>query len=97
MMNLLLRICRKISTKSNTAHSRAAQPACVADAAARPQDRGVFERQMHTTVIPIYRAAQLTRIPLGRTVNAQAKDASTLLRGSYNGGYLRRLTSLRYM
>ena len=46
---------------------RGAQPACVADAAARPQDRGVFERQMHTTVIPIYRAAQLTRIPLERS------------------------------
>ena len=42
----------------------ATQPAAVADAAARPQDRGVFERQMHTNVIPIYWCGAAKRQPV---------------------------------
>ena len=45
--------------------SAGAQPAAVADAAARPQDRGVFERQIDTIVIPFYRCGAAKRQPVG--------------------------------
>ncbi len=43
----------------------AAQQAAVADAAVRPRDRGVFERQMHTTAFPIYRGGAAKRQGVG--------------------------------
>jgi hypothetical protein len=43
----------------------AAQPAAVADAAARPRDRAFFEGQYRSDVVPLYRCGAAKRQPVG--------------------------------
>ena len=59
-----------------------AQPAAVADAAARPRDRAFFDIQNHTTVIPVYRCGAAKRHTVGRLSLIPLSRSSRLVYGA---------------
>jgi hypothetical protein len=58
----------------------AAQPAAVADAAARPQDRSLFEGWKHTTVVPICQGGAAKRHTVGpQSIKAGCRPNAIML------------------
>ena len=55
-----------------------AQQAAVADAALRPRDRWLFEREMHTTVIPLKKGGAAKRQAVGRQSSTPVQPAPRL-------------------